>query len=77
MSLLLSYFIGSPKQIDMLANIFANAGHVALGALVLSQIVNGFDSTKMLVLVSGTGTVIFCWLTALALAHEGKEFYET
>ena len=49
------------EQIKRLSNIFDNAGQVALGAFVFSQLINGFDNINVLVIISGVGTVVLCW----------------
>ena len=58
----------TPSQIERLSNICDNAGQVALGVLVLSPLVQGFDKTNMWMLLLGTFDVLFCWSISLILA---------
>ncbi len=74
--LLSSYLTASSGQIDRLSNIFDNAGQVALGALVFSQVTGGFDNTRTLVLVYGVAIVLLCWMTSLWLSKKRKDFNE-
>lgn len=63
------------NQFQRLSNIFDNAGQVALGAFVFTQLINGFDSINVLVVISGIGTVVLCWTMSIWLARKG-DFYE-
>lgn len=58
------------NQIKRLANIFDNAGQVALGVVVLSPIISGFDRVNVFVVLSGIVGISVCW--ALSLFFERR-----
>jgi len=72
---LVSKPILTSEQIKRLSNIFDNAGQVALGAFVFSQLINGFDNINVLVVLSGIGSVVLCWTMSIWLARKGN-YYE-
>ena len=53
--------IFTPSQFDRLANIFDNAGQVALGAGVLAPVFAGIDKVDIGSVVSGIVLVSLCW----------------
>lgn len=57
------------KQLDRLSNILDNAGQVILAVAVLSPVIAGVDKNKILVLLLGLVTVLFCWLTSIWLTR--------
>lgn len=58
------------KQLDRLSNIFDNAGQVFLGVMVLTPIVNQFDTNDSFMLLSGLVFTLFCWALSLYLAKQ-------
>jgi len=63
----------TPSQIERIANIFDNAGQVALGVMVLAPLVQGIDKTNLWVLPLGTFDVVFCWSISITLARRKEE----
>jgi hypothetical protein len=67
----------TPEQIARISNIFDNAGQVALGGAIISQlVVPGFDIHKLIVLVCGVVTVLVCWIISIWLAKKEKGTYD-
>ena len=58
----------SPAQIERFANIFDNAGQVFLAVMVLTPIVQGIDSSSILVIILGILDTALCWGLSLILA---------
>ena len=58
----------TPEQLERLSNILDNAGQVALGVLVFTPLIQGFDKTNPLVLVLGAIDVAVCWTGSIVLS---------
>jgi hypothetical protein len=58
----------TPAQIERFANIFDNAGQVFLAVMVLTPIVQGIDSSSILVIILGVLDTALCWGLSLILA---------
>lgn len=61
------------SQLERFANIFDNAGQVALGVMVLTPLVQGIDKTNSWVLLLGAIDVIACWTGSIILSRKEKE----
>jgi hypothetical protein len=59
----------TPAQLERFANIFDNAGQVALGIMVLAHVVQGIDKTNLLVLILGAIDVTACWTGSIILSR--------
>ena len=58
------------SQLERFANIFDNAGQVALGVMVLTPLVQGIDKTNIWVILLGAIDVIACWTGSIILARK-------
>lgn len=58
------------EQILRLANIFDNAGQVALGIIVVSPLVSEIDSSAPLVISLGLIVTVVCWILSLRFTKQ-------
>lgn len=58
----------TPSQIERIANILYNLGQVFFAVMILTPVMQGFDTTNLWVLILGTIDVVICWSGSIILA---------
>jgi hypothetical protein len=59
----------TPAQIERISNILDNLGQVLFAVMILTPVVQGFDTTNLWVAVLGTIDVVACWSGSIILAR--------
>jgi hypothetical protein len=59
----------TPAQIERIANILDNLGQVLFAVMILTPVVQGFDTANLWVVILGTIDVIVCWSGSIILAR--------